>query len=59
MNKRVLLAVVVAILAGAGAPTRNQAQPPGGGGCDPLGYIMYCRHTCVYEDHEGGACERA
>ena len=57
MNKRVLFVVVTALLAGAGTPTRDHAQPPGGGACNPTGYIMYCRHTCVYEQHEGGGCE--
>jgi hypothetical protein len=54
---KLLLVVAGALVLSLGSTTSNQAQPPGGGGCNPVGYIMFCQHTCEYEERAGGGCE--
>ena len=56
--KKLGLALIAAVVLTSGPTTSNQAQPPGGGGCNPAGYTMFCQHTCTYEERSGGGCQR-
>lgn len=56
MRRRIGSALAVFVVSILAAPAMRSA-PPGGGACRPVGYTLYCKHTCVYGERVGGVCE--
>ncbi len=57
MTNKFWRAVIAALVVSFGGTHSNEAQPPRGG-CNPVGYTMFCQHTCTYEERVGGGCQR-